>query len=160
VFAWGTQKSICTITVWNKTESGKVRHSVIPWQAKCTAFANCCSEEHQYISFICPGLSFSQHLIRKKFFLILRDIASIGTLQFKPKEAFYYKNPYKLFSMLIYSHISLKYLLSHSCSGRMESVPCGFQLSVTKTQPCSSSTRFWQDANPHSINTNTHLHSV
>lgn len=159
MFAWGTQKSICTISVWNKPESGKVRHSVISRQARCTWFTNKFFE-CRHISFVCPGLNFSQHLIHKKGFSLFTDFPSITALWLKTKETFYYKNPQKKIYMLIYSHISLKYLLSHSCSGRVESVPCDFPLNVTKTQPYSSSTHFWQHAKPHAINANMHLQSV
>lgn len=159
MFAQGTQRSICTITVWNKPESGKVRHCNISagsvYLVYKSLFLEC-----WHISLICPGLKFSQHLIHRKGFLRFAYFPSITTPRLKAKETFSYKIPPNWFYMLIYSHTSLKYLLSHSCSGRVESAPCGFLLNVTKTQPCSCSSHFWQDANPHSINMNMHLHSV
>lgn len=116
--------------------------------------------EFQHIALISSGFNFSQHLTHKKVFSLCTDFFLPLKLWAKTKEIFSSRNAQEVFCMLIYSRISLRYLLSCSCSGREESVPCGFPVNVIKTQPWLSSTWFWQDAKPHSINVNMHLHSV
>lgn len=154
MFSWGTEKSICTINVWNKPEFGKARPNVASQPTQGSWFTGL------YLSFSTFHFNFSQHLIHKKGFSLCTDFFSPLRLWVKIEETFSYRNAQELFCMLIYSYISLKYLLSHSCSGRVESAPCGFPVNVIKTQSWSSSTCFWQDAKPHSINVNMHLHSV
>lgn len=96
VFAWGTQESICTITVWNKPESGKVRHSVISRQAQVLVYKSPILVSPRFIPL--PRFKlFPASDPQKGFYTSYRFFSPLQLFDSKPKKHFITKIHKKIF---------------------------------------------------------------